>query len=128
MYQGKTVVFSKSDIPVYQKIKNNLQIQQCPNFMRSINLQAEIDPSIDSTNITNISFLTALSTQQFTNITNKNKYQCNIYGIKSSSVISEYIKNNSPQVFNYDHEDDSGEFQLICDYFKINFKNVTSIR
>lgn len=119
LYEGKTILIEAGEKNVYNQIKSKLRISSdsfltLPNE-NSYSNEASISLQKFSTIVqTNFPFIIK---------TNKNEYKCNLFGIYSSSVISEFVKSNSQsKVYFYDFPDEFDEFQQICDFF--NFKKI----
>ena len=66
-----------------------------------------------------INYLKQQKFQTFTIITRKKEYKCNIFSIKVSKIIRDYIeKNPETNKFVYDIDDEFDEFQINLRYFQ----------
>ncbi|KAK8872159.1 hypothetical protein M9Y10_007921 [Tritrichomonas musculus] len=135
LYQGKLVSFDKSEIPIYNEIKNILMIKNLPNLDNSNNatnfnyIKNPLNASILSLEITKNNFFNFLKNlpKNFTIITNRKEYRCNAFGVLSSKVISDAIhKEPTLNEYVYNHDDEFDEFQSICDLFNFETVKVTT--
>ena len=70
-------------------------------------------------------FISNISFQTFTIVTNKFEYKCNSFKILCSKVIYNFLlQNPTEDHYKYDFKDEFSEFQLICDFFDINDLNI----
>ena len=137
LYQGKPVLFHNDELPVYEKIITELNINNIPKFLFHKPNGNQNDGSIKSPFASAINnnfpvvmckknfynFVRLIESKSFTIITNRREYKCNPFGVLSSSVICEEIaKDPKKTEYVYNFDDEFDEFGSICDLF--NFSNV----
>lgn len=142
IYQNKSVEFSKNESSILRQIIDGLNITNFPNFIDendkikfTYNFKGKYMGSKTTSNISTIFFYNDSSIvrfdakslekyfqlskhQTFKNQTKSTVYMCNIFGIRSSSLIRDFLaKNPESDCFLYDFEDGENEFQYICRFF-----------
>ena len=143
VYRGNFIKFTQKDISIYQKIKNDLQIDNLPDLMfnnhnnnnfhgwgalynRRMPNTFNIDASNKEVhiNFSSFSYYIENVNPTFTIQTKKREYLCSIFAATSSKTIRDYLSTNpqSDRYF-YDIDDADEEFNYINDIF--NFKAVT---
>ena len=66
------------------------------------------------------------SSKSFQISTHKQDYFCDINGVCSSKVISDFIiANPNTNLFNYDYDDEMNMFEKICEFFNFNQISIT---
>lgn len=134
MYEGETVSFNEDQLLLTQKITKALQLTCFPNFLKPPSLRASSNfgyqfQSNQTTsakiNMTQFGeYLKNTAPKTFSIITKKREYKCNVFGILSSTILSDIIaKDPTITSYSYDIEDEFDEFQSICDFF--NFQLVS---
>ena len=116
MYQGKKVFFEKRDQQISEEIARLLELNS-PIFNDSLFQSPE--GIIASTK----SFSTLLRNEKYRNFiisTKTHKYMCNSYTIYFSDVIKDMIiKDPTIHHFEYDFDDEFGQFQTVCSLFNL---------
>lgn len=94
-----------------------------PNFVYGASNKYKVE--ISKKNF--ILFIKEKMPRNFTIRTNKNEYNCNIYGIHSSAIIDQFLKENSKAtVYEFNYDDEFNEFQPICDFFNFEYISITT--
>ena len=134
MYQGEVVFFNEEDLPACNKIVQMLNIQKCPEYMKSLlrNPQNKsiadvccLGVQIDSKSFSD--YLSNETQRTFKIITKTNSYKCTSYGALSSLIIRQLLlKDPNLDQFIYDFDDEFNEFQSICKLFNFEEVKLTS--
>ena len=131
LYLGDNIVFKEDELPISKKITGLLNIICLPNYMKPENLKSEetinsqlgLEEGVGINQNSLENFLRQKSHQTFKIITNNKEYNCNYFGVFSSAIIFELFKKD-PKLnqFKFDFDDESDDFQQICNYF--NFESI----
>lgn len=141
LFLGESVTFDEDEIPSSQKITKMLQITNFPNCLKPKSLHTADEFDINGNKAFHISlpykvllyneyfanFLNKTDFKTFKIKTKKKEYLCNILGVYSSNVIKQFLlKGSTVREFDFNFEDEYGEFQLICNFFNSQQVDITN--
>ena len=134
LMRGQIIVLQKSEISIFKRLVEELDLVNFPiwlkpKWQRLIFSQALKPPKIAKIELKRNSFpkfIKAVSSK-FTIKTKMQSYDIPFLSTFCSPLLTEYInKNPNSQTFNFDFEDEKGEFMEICAYFNGNSVYLTS--
>ena len=127
LYIGQKIEITEKEAYIFKLVTTELDI------FNNIKRGSNINDRIQSNNKYQIvfsnfcSFLKESMPKTFKISTKNKEYECNTIGIHSSTIIHELLS-KSPNLdrYEYDFDDEFGEFQQICNFFNFNFVKITT--
>lgn len=125
MYQGEEVIFKEEDLPVSQRIIQLLGLEESLNYSNFEYLRNKKDMIYGLNFQSFLQFLKFGAPRTFKIKTHKKEYNCNIFGVYSSKILSSLLEKDI-FYYEYDYEDELDEFQLVCNIFNFVEIKITS--
>ena len=130
LFEFENVIIKKDEFPIFHQIAEMLQIEDCfsnkkSNFSENLFLLTNNSQLQYRLNFKCFSNYLKLNEHKTFIISIKNKkYNCNKFGILTSSILADLItKDSKLNHYKYDYNDEFNNFQTICDFF--NFDKIT---